>query len=117
MEVVRSEGDELRLERDLWERPVERGLEPLRPSRRGTVGVHTVLPEERMVESGLGQHRSRKSFGVVRTEEPPAGACQREVQERLVPLALHELGGRAFGPDRLSDPAERTSGRFAVLYE
>ena len=69
-------------------------------------GLH--VGHERMRPLGLLDHARIESRHVVRAEEPERrGVREREVEERLVAVALRELRVAAPGPDRLADPADR----------
>jgi hypothetical protein len=59
-----------------------------------------------MAPARLLDHLVRERGGVIRADEPErVGGRERQVDERLVQLALRELVGRPLSPDRLADPA------------
>jgi hypothetical protein len=53
-------------------------------------------------------HDVRRQAGLVigADQRKRAGVCEREVEQRLVPLALGDLLRRALRPDRLADPVQ-----------
>jgi len=115
-----------RFERPLAESELERGGRRLGERLRegsadraqavvvGALASEAVLADERVRAARLFEHRRVERLGVVRAEEPPGRAAgEGEVEQRLVPLALGELGRRPLGPDRLADPAHAPPGRRA----
>jgi uncharacterized membrane protein YcaP (DUF421 family) len=73
--------------------------------------ARTRLPA--FAEHGVGALRLdedvvRERRGVVGTQEPPGRAIvEGDVEQRLVPMALRQLGLAATGPDGLADAAQR----------
>ena len=53
-------------------------------------------------------HVGRKRVRVVRTDQRERhGRCERQIEQRLVALALADLVGASIGPDRLADTVQR----------
>ena len=86
----------------------ERRVERLQQARRLAVGatrrpVDERVAAARLVDDGLVERRH-----VVGTQQPEvARVGEREIEQRLVELALDQLGRAASGPDRLADAADR----------
>ena len=67
-----------------------------------------VLGHVRVVVQGALEHLVREPLRVVGAQQRPRRRGREgEVQQRLVALALHDLGRRAAGPDRLADADRR----------
>ncbi len=65
-----------------------------------------------------GDHLGVERSGVVRAQERGGtGFGERQVEQRLVPLALHELGLAPTGPDRLPDAPDPPAGGRAPVHE
>ena len=65
--------------------------------------VHDRMAAARLVDGAVAQRRD-----VVRAQQAERpGVGEGDVEQRLVQLALDELGGAATGPDGLADPAQR----------
>lgn len=66
--------------------------------------------DERMAGLGLGDHVGVELHGVVGADQVEVrGGGEGDVEQRLMALALDELGRAALGPDRLADPAHRAT--------
>ena len=62
--------------------------------------------DDRVASPRLLDDLGGQGLDVVRADEPERRIREREVEQRLVPLALDELVARAGGPDRLADAAQ-----------
>ena len=71
-----------------------------------------MLVDERMAAARLVDHVLVERRRVVRAQQREALVLgEGDVQQRLVQLALDQLGAAAAGPDRLADAAHRPRGR------
>src|SRR5581483_10368925 len=97
-----------RLARRLRQRLAERPRDVLEVAIRRALPTARAVGQHRMRALRLLQHGRIEQPDVVRAEERPGGtARKREVEERLVAVALDELVGAPSGPDRLADAANR----------
>jgi hypothetical protein len=85
---------------------------------RRAATVVIALAQRGMAACGLLQHRLGQRVSVVRAQQPQRGVgLDRQVQQRLVQLALDELGRPPTGPDRLTDASHRPVPAAALVDE
>ena len=107
-EVRAVELEHVGVRRWAGQRQVEGASRACEPAIAPAGAPHTVPHDDRVAAKRLLDHRAGELRDVVGTEEPPRRRVgERDVQERLVPLALDELVGGALRPDRLADSPHR----------
>ena len=95
----------------------EHGPDVVRTAVQRAAAVGVDVDQGRVAAVRLGDHVGSQGLDVVRAQQPQRDVrLDREVEQRLVDLALGDLGGPAAGPDRLTDAAHRAAAG-AVLVE
>ena len=94
------------------------------PPYKGAASVVLDLDDDLVAAVGLGDDLRRQGLHVIRAQQPQRHVrLDGDVEQRLVQLALNQLGGAPPGPDRLPDPAHRLAvegvlaGRDTLLDE